>query len=239
MNTMPKYVYSTTLESADWQNTTILSGDFATDDRQGEGRGRRRHPRRRHRARLVQGLIAADLLDELRLMVFPVILGGGKRLFADDGRKVPLTLTDARTVGAGIQLADLRADRGLAPGLFEGVLVLRLFAVAVDRFEGVLLVAGRGRGAGGAGLAAEGVLLDVLQQFFGFFAEFFRRQRRRLLRSGSLRCIWSSSSGFVRGRPASWRCPGSASPRRRRCTGGCRSSAASRCFRSSAQPGGL
>jgi dihydrofolate reductase len=52
----------------------------------------------------VQGLIANDLLDELRLMVFPVVLGGGRRLFADDGRKVPLALTDARTIGAGIQL---------------------------------------------------------------------------------------------------------------------------------------
>jgi dihydrofolate reductase len=103
MNSMPKYVYSTTLESADWQNTTILSGDFATsiakakEDVDGvmlvAGS-----------AQLVQGLIAADLLDELRLMVFPVTLGGGKRLFADDGRKVPLALTDARTVGTGIQL---------------------------------------------------------------------------------------------------------------------------------------
>jgi dihydrofolate reductase len=103
MNSMPKYVYSTTLESADWQNSTVLSGDFAADiakvkeDFDGvilvAGS-----------AQLVQGLIAADLLDELRLMVFPVVLGGGKRRFADDGRKVPLTLTDARTVGAGIQL---------------------------------------------------------------------------------------------------------------------------------------
>jgi dihydrofolate reductase len=103
MNSMPKYVYSTTLESADWQNTTILSGDFADaigkakDEIDGDllvaGS-----------AALVQGLIANDLLDELRLMVFPVTLGGGKRLFADDGRKVPLTLTDARTVGAGVQL---------------------------------------------------------------------------------------------------------------------------------------
>lgn len=103
MNTMPKYVYSTTLESADWQNTTVLSGDFATDIAQVKEEvdgvilvaGS---------ATLVQGLIAADLLDELRLMVFPVTLGGGKRLFADDGRKVPLTLSDARTIGAGIQL---------------------------------------------------------------------------------------------------------------------------------------
>jgi dihydrofolate reductase len=103
MNTMPKYVYSTTLESADWQNTTVLSGDFAEAIRRAKDEvdgvilvaGS---------AALVQGLIANDLLDELRLMVFPVTLGGGKRLFADDGRKVPLALTDARTVGAGIQL---------------------------------------------------------------------------------------------------------------------------------------
>jgi dihydrofolate reductase len=103
MNSMPKYVYSTTLKSADWQNTTILSEDFAKsigkvkDEIDGDvlvaGS-----------ATLVRGLIANDLLDELRLMVFPVTLGGGKRLFADDGRKVPLSLTDARTVGAGVQL---------------------------------------------------------------------------------------------------------------------------------------
>jgi dihydrofolate reductase len=103
MNTMPKYVYSTTLGAADWRNTTVLSGDFATDiakvKEEVDGvilvAGS---------ARLVQGLLAADLLDELRLMLFPVVLGGGKRLFADDDRKVPLTLTDARTVGAGVQI---------------------------------------------------------------------------------------------------------------------------------------
>jgi dihydrofolate reductase len=103
MNTMPKYVYSTTLESPSWQNTTVLAGDFATDvakvKEEVDGvilvAGS---------ARLVQGLLAADLLDELRLMVFPVTLGGGLRLFADDGRKVPLSLADARTVGAGVQL---------------------------------------------------------------------------------------------------------------------------------------
>ena len=103
MNSMPKYVYSTTLESADWNNTTVLSGDFASDIGAAKDEvdgvilvaGS---------AQLVQGLIANDLLDELRLMVFPVVLGGGKRLFTDDGRKVPLKLTDARTVGAGIQL---------------------------------------------------------------------------------------------------------------------------------------
>jgi dihydrofolate reductase len=103
MNKMPKYVYSTTLGTADWENTTLLNGDFATDIARSKEEidgvilvaGS---------AQLVQGLIAADLLDELRLMVFPVTLGGGKRLFADDGRKVPLALADARTVGTGVQL---------------------------------------------------------------------------------------------------------------------------------------
>jgi dihydrofolate reductase len=103
MNSMPKYVYSTTLESADWQNSTVLRGDLAAevgalkDEIDGvilvAGS-----------ARLVGGLLAADLLDELRLMVFPVILGGGRRLFPSDGRKIPLTLAAARTIGAGIQL---------------------------------------------------------------------------------------------------------------------------------------
>jgi dihydrofolate reductase len=103
MNSMPKYVYSNTLESADWQNSTVLAGDFAASigkvKDQVDGvilvAGS---------ARLVQGLIAADLLDELRLMVFPVTLGGGKRLFADDGRKVRLALGDTRTFGGGVQL---------------------------------------------------------------------------------------------------------------------------------------
>jgi dihydrofolate reductase len=102
-NSMPKYVFSSTLESPEWNNSTVLSGDFATeiaklrDEVDGvilvAGS-----------AQLVQGLIAADLLDELRLMIFPVVLGGGKRLFADDGAKKPLKLASAKTVGDGISL---------------------------------------------------------------------------------------------------------------------------------------
>jgi dihydrofolate reductase len=101
MNTMPKYVFSNTLEEADWANTTILSGDFATEigklKQEVDGNilvaGSRR---------LAQGLIEHDLLDELRLMIFPVILGSGKRLFGEtDDRKV-LKLIDSNTVGEGI-----------------------------------------------------------------------------------------------------------------------------------------
>lgn len=103
MNSMPKYVVSSTLQTADWDNSTILSGDFAEEIRKlkqdvdgvilvaGS-------------AQLVQGLIEHDLLDELRLMVFPVTLGSGKRLFGETIDKKPLKLTDSRTVGDGIAL---------------------------------------------------------------------------------------------------------------------------------------
>jgi dihydrofolate reductase len=102
MNSMPKYVYSTTLQDPSWNNTTLLSGDFAEDIRRIKDEvdgvilvaGS---------ATLVQGLIDNDLVDEIRLMVFPVILGSGKRLFGASGKK-PLQLTDAKTVGAGVQV---------------------------------------------------------------------------------------------------------------------------------------
>jgi dihydrofolate reductase len=107
MNSMPKYVVSKTLRSADWTNSTILSGDLAEDvgrlrtDTAGvilvPGSGR-----------LVHGLLAAGLVDELRLMVFPVVLGSGRRLFADTEDKVPLKLADNRTVGDGIAILTYR-----------------------------------------------------------------------------------------------------------------------------------
>jgi dihydrofolate reductase len=103
MNGMPKYVVSSTLEQADWQNSTILSGDLAAsvatlkDEVDGvilvAGS-----------ATLVRSLIENDLVDELRLMVFPVLLGDGKRLFPDGVAKHRLKLIDAKTVGDGISL---------------------------------------------------------------------------------------------------------------------------------------
>lgn len=103
MNSMPKYVVSSTLETADWSNTTVLSGDFAEDiaklKTEVDGvilvAGS---------PQLVQGLLEHDLLDELRLMVFPVVLGSGKRLFGPSEDKKPLKLTGSRTLGAGIAL---------------------------------------------------------------------------------------------------------------------------------------
>ncbi len=101
MNLMPKYVVSSTLREAAWNNSTILSGDFA------EEVGKLREEVDGNilvagSAQLVQGLIAHDLLDELRLMVFPVLLGSGKRLFDETSRAHRLRLTEAGTVGEGI-----------------------------------------------------------------------------------------------------------------------------------------
>jgi dihydrofolate reductase len=103
MNGMPKYVVSSTLEEAEWNNSTVLSGDVATavtklkQDVDGvilvAGS-----------AQLVQALLANDLVDELRLMVFPVLLGSGKRLFGEHPEKLSLELTDSKTVGDGITI---------------------------------------------------------------------------------------------------------------------------------------
>jgi dihydrofolate reductase len=109
MNTMPKYVVSSTLEEAEWQNSTVLSGDLAEEiaklKQEVDGvilvAGS---------AQLVQGLIERDLVDELRLMVFPVVLGSGKRLFGETADKLPLKLADSKTVGDGIAI--LTYERG-------------------------------------------------------------------------------------------------------------------------------
>jgi dihydrofolate reductase len=102
-NTMPKYVVSSTLTDPEWSNTTVVDGDLAAavaDIKQRHDGDVVVHGS----ATLAQALLDAGLVDELRLMVFPVVLGGGKRLFADDGAKRPLTLSSARTVGDGVQI---------------------------------------------------------------------------------------------------------------------------------------
>jgi dihydrofolate reductase len=103
MNRMPKYVVSSTLTNPAWENTTVLDGDLAEEvsklKQQTEGAilvaGS---------ARLVQGLIEHDLVDELRLMVFPVLLGKGKRLFGETSDVKRLALKDSRTVGDGVEI---------------------------------------------------------------------------------------------------------------------------------------
>jgi dihydrofolate reductase len=108
-NNMPKYVVSTTLEEAEWNNTTVLKGDVveeASKLRQGFDGDIVVHGS----AQLVQTLVEHDLVDELRLMVFPVVLGSGKRLFGETSDKKPLRLADSKMVGDGIAI--LTYERG-------------------------------------------------------------------------------------------------------------------------------
>jgi dihydrofolate reductase len=102
-NSMPKYVVSSTLQTAEWNNSTVLSGDVVEE----VSKLKQEHDGDivvHGSARLVQALIEHDLVDELRLMVFPVVLGSGKRLFGDTSDKKPLRLTDSKTVGDGVAI---------------------------------------------------------------------------------------------------------------------------------------
>src|SRR4051812_14622702 len=103
-NDMPKYVVSSTLGEPEWSNSTVLSGDDLADE---VSKLRDEHDGDilvHGSAQLVQALIEDDLVDELRLMVFPVLLGGGKRLFGETSDKKPLKLTDSKTVGDGVEI---------------------------------------------------------------------------------------------------------------------------------------
>jgi dihydrofolate reductase len=101
MNDMPKVVVSTTLTSADWRNTTIISDDVAAEvaalkeryagDVLVAGSGT-----------LVESLRGHGLVDEYRLMVHPVVLGAGKRLFGDGAVPADLDLVDMRKVGPSV-----------------------------------------------------------------------------------------------------------------------------------------
>jgi dihydrofolate reductase len=106
-NSMPKYVVSSTLGEAEWSNSTVLEGDL------GEAVSKLRQEVDgdivvHGSAQLVQALLERDLVDELRLMVFPVVLGSGKRIFGDTSDKKPLRLVDSRTVGDGVVILILR-----------------------------------------------------------------------------------------------------------------------------------
>jgi dihydrofolate reductase len=112
LNTKPKYVVSRTVaQPLGWQNSTVLTGDL-TEAVAGLKRQDGGDLHVLGSTGLVPALIAHDLVDELRLMVDPVVLGGGKRIFPDDGAKWPLRLVDSQVTGTGAILATYRADRG-------------------------------------------------------------------------------------------------------------------------------
>ncbi len=110
MNGMPKYVVSTTLEQAGWKNSTLIKSHVAEEVSRlkampgqeilvaGSGR-------------LVHTLMQHDLVDELRLMVFPVVLGCGKRLFNDQSERHAFQLVESKPVSSGVLILIYHPDR--------------------------------------------------------------------------------------------------------------------------------
>ena len=101
LNNMPKYVVSSTLEHPDWNNSTVLKGDVVTEvsKLKQELDGEIVVPAS---YQLGRTLMEHDLVDELRLVVFPVVLGTGERFFGETSDKKPMRLVDARTIGDGL-----------------------------------------------------------------------------------------------------------------------------------------
>lgn len=99
-NSLPKYVVSSTLQNPTWSNTTVLGSLDEVAKLRQESKG---EIVVHGSARLAQSLIEHDLVDEIRLMVWPVLLGRGKRLFTDGGKK-SFRLRDSKVVGDGVAI---------------------------------------------------------------------------------------------------------------------------------------
>ncbi len=111
LNTMPKFVVSSTLEKAEWNNSTILSGNVAEavarlKQQPGGSLGIIGS------ATLVQSLMKEDLIDEYRLLVHPVVLGCGKRLFKDGMDTTALKLVESKTFSSGVVLLRYQPVKG-------------------------------------------------------------------------------------------------------------------------------
>jgi len=101
LNSMPKYVMSSTLDDPEWNNTTVLKGDAVTEASKLKQKldGEIVVPAS---YQLGRALIEHDLVDELRLVVFPVVLGAGERMFGEISDAKPMRLVDSKTIGDGL-----------------------------------------------------------------------------------------------------------------------------------------
>ena len=110
MNEIPKYVASQTLEQddLDWNNSTLLNPDDAIGAIRDLRAGSNGNFQVMGSSNLARQLISNDLVDEYRLMIEPIVLGGGKRLFPDDGSARPLTLVKSQTTATGVLICTYR-----------------------------------------------------------------------------------------------------------------------------------
>ena len=110
LNSLPKYVVSSTLEQPRWSNATILKGDVVEEvsklkrELDGEIAVYASY-------QLARTLLEHDLVDEIRLVVFPIVVGAGERLFGETSDKKPMRLIEARTIGGGLLLVSYQAVR--------------------------------------------------------------------------------------------------------------------------------
>jgi dihydrofolate reductase len=118
LNSLPKYVASTTLGSVDWEHSSLLGGDVV-----GEIEKLKEQPGEELQVHgsggLARTLMEHDLIDEYRLFVIPVHLGSGKKLFRDGARPAALKLTGTRTTGSGVVIATYEPDGAVRYGSFE------------------------------------------------------------------------------------------------------------------------
>jgi dihydrofolate reductase len=101
LNSLPKYVVSSTLEDPDWNNSTVLRGD-ALDEASSLKQALNGDIVVPGSFQLLRTLIEHDLVDELRLKIYPVVLGAGERLFGETSDKKPMRLVDSQTLGDGV-----------------------------------------------------------------------------------------------------------------------------------------
>ncbi len=109
LNSLPKYV-SSTLEHPDWNNSTVLNGDVVNEvsKLKQELNGEIVIPAS---FQLLRTLIEHDLVDELRLKIYPVVLGAGERLFGETSDKKPMRLVDTQTLDDGVAFLTYKSDR--------------------------------------------------------------------------------------------------------------------------------
>jgi dihydrofolate reductase len=110
LNSLPKYVVSSTLENPEWNNSTVLNGDALNEvsELKHELRGELVVPAS---FQLVRTLMEHDLVDELRLKVFPVVLGAGERLFGETSDKKAMRLVDTQTIEGDVIFLTYEAVR--------------------------------------------------------------------------------------------------------------------------------
>jgi dihydrofolate reductase len=111
LNSIPKYVVSSTLEDPEWNNTIVLKRDVVSEvsKLKQEIDGEIHVPAS---YQLTRTLFEHDLIDELRLVVFPVVLGDGERLFGQTSAKKPMRLVDTKTIGDGLAFLTYELVRG-------------------------------------------------------------------------------------------------------------------------------